>query len=69
MELNEQEIKELKEVLSTITTRIPFDKAGYIWSTFNHLRKESEPQPCMCKSSAGHWVRAIDFLRNYVNDK
>jgi len=69
MELNENELAELKSVLSSITTRISEHQAGYIWNTFNHIRKEHEPQPCMCASSAGHWVRAIDFLRNYVNNK
>lgn len=69
MELNEAELTELKSVLSTITTRIPENKAGYVWNTFNHIRGERETQPCMCASSAKHWVRAIDFLRNYVNNK
>lgn len=69
MELNETELAELKEVLSTITTRIPEDKAGYVWSTFNKIRGEREPQPCMCASSAKHWVRAIESLRNYIIDK
>lgn len=67
MELNKQEFNELKQLVDSITTRIPHEKAGYIWNMFNRLRKENEPQPCTCKSSVGHWVRAIDFLRNYVN--
>lgn len=69
MELNEVELTELKSVLSTITTRIPENKAGYIWNTFNQITGARENQPCMCQSSAGHWVRAIDTLRNYVNNK
>lgn len=69
MELNQQELKELKEVMSLVNTKIPYDKAGYIWNMFNHLRKENEPQPCMCKSSAGNWIRAVNFLREYTNDK
>jgi hypothetical protein len=69
MELNENELAELKSVLSGITTRIPENQAGYIWNTFNHIRGERESQPCMCQSSAGHWIRAIDTLRNYVNNK
>lgn len=69
MELNEVELTELKSVLSTITTRIPENKAGYIWNTFNHIRGLHESQPCMCQSSAGHWVRAVEALRNYVNNK
>lgn len=69
MELNETELTELKSVLSEISTRIPENKAGYVWNTFNHIRGEKEVQPCMCQSAAGHWVRAIDALRNYISNK
>lgn len=69
MELNEIELTELKRELSQITNRIPENKASYIWNTFNHIRGEREPKPCMCQSAAGHWVRAIEFLRNYVSNK
>lgn len=69
MELNETELTELKDVLAQITTRIPESKASYVWNTFNQIRGLHEPQPCMCQSSAGNWVRAIDTLRNYVNNK
>lgn len=69
MALNETELKELKEILSQITTVIPENRAGYIWNTFNKIRGLHEAQPCMCQSSAGHWVRAIEGLRNYISDK
>lgn len=69
MELNEVELTELKSILSEITTRIPENRAGYIWNTFNKIRGLHEPTPCMCQSSAGHWVRAIDSLRDYIKDK
>jgi hypothetical protein len=69
MELNEQELTELKSVLAQISTRIPENKAGYVWNTFNQIRGEREPQPCMCASSAKHWVRAVEALRNYVSNK
>lgn len=69
MELNEQELTELKSVLGTIRNRLPENQASYIWNTFNKIRGEHEVQPCMCQSSAGHWVRAMDTLRNYVSNK
>lgn len=69
MELNETELNELKDVLAQITTRIPEDKAGYVWNTYNQITGGREPQPCMCQSSAGHWVRAINTLRNYITNK
>jgi hypothetical protein len=69
MEITDEQFNELKGVVDRITTRIPEDLAGYIWDMFNHLRKENEPQPCMCPSSVSHWVRAINFLRDYVNNR
>ena len=39
------------------------------WNTFNHIRGEREPQPCMCGSAGGHWKRAVDFLHDYIKDK
>lgn len=69
MELNEKELEELKGVLSQIKTRLPENLAHYIWNTFNHIRGEREPMPCMCGSSGHHWKRAVDFLTVYVKDK
>jgi hypothetical protein len=68
-ELNEKEFEDLKSILSQITTRLPEDKAHYVWNTFNHIRGEHEPQPCMCGSSGAHWKRAVDFLHDYVKNK
>jgi hypothetical protein len=69
MELNETELTELKSVLSEISTRIPENRAGYVWNTFNKIRGLHEAQPCMCQSSAGHWLRAVNALRDYINNK
>ena len=69
MELNELELKELKEVLNGISTHLPHDKTGYIWGTYNKVRDSREPQPCQCKSSGGLWLRAIEHLREYISNK
>jgi hypothetical protein len=68
-ELNEKELEDLKSILKQITTRLPEDKAHYVWNTFNHIRGEREPQPCMCGSSGAHWKRAVDFLHDYAKNK
>ena len=57
----------LVSIVNSITTHIPKDKAGYIWSNFNKVSNSNEPQPCTCPSSGKHWKRAIDTLREYVN--
>lgn len=69
MELTPEQLEELKITLKDITTRLPENKAPYIWNTFNHIRGEREPQPCLCGSSGGHWKRAVDFLNDYVKGK
>lgn len=68
-ELNPEELQILKDTLKDIGAYLPENKAPYIWNTFNHIREEKEPQPCMCSSSSGHWRRAVDFLHNYIKDK
>ena len=68
--MSEQELKELKEVLSTITTHIPEHQAGYIWSQYKAVTGgDKGNQPCMCGSAAKYWKEAIDTLRNYIKDK
>ncbi len=69
MELTVEQLQELKGELSQITTRLPENKAHYIWNTYNHIRDEREPMPCMCGSSGAHWKRAVDFLNDYVKNK
>lgn len=69
MELTVEQLQELKGELGQITTRLPENKAHYIWNTFNHIRNEQEPMPCMCGSSGAHWKRAVDFLNDYVKNK
>lgn len=69
MELTEIQLQELKDTLKEITTRLPENKAPYIWNTFNHIRDEHEPQPCTCASSGAHWKRAIDFLNDYIKTR
>jgi hypothetical protein len=69
MELTEVQLEELKSELSQISSRLPENKAHYVWNTFNHIRGEREPMPCMCGSSGAHWKRAVDFLHDYVKNK
>lgn len=65
--LSDSEFVNLSLTLENIKTHLPVDKTGYIWSTFNHIRGEKEPQPCNCGSAAGNWNRALGFLREWVS--
>lgn len=64
----EEELQELKRIVGEITTHIPQDKSGYIWSNFQKVMNTREKQPCSCGSSAKHWKRAIDTLREYIKE-
>ena len=58
---------ELKGILDTITTHIPNDKMGWVWNNYLKITNTKEPQPCSCGSAAGHWRRAVDGIRDFVN--
>lgn len=64
--LSDSDFVNLSLTLENIKTHLPVDKTGYIWSTYNWIRGEKEPQPCNCGSAAGHWNRALGFLREWV---
>ena len=64
--LTDSEFVELSLTLENITTHLPTNKTGYIWAMYNRVRDVKEPQPCNCGSAAGHWNRALDFLREWV---
>lgn len=63
----EAEYTELKTILETITTHIPNDKMGWVWNNYKRVANTTEPQPCSCGSAAGHWRRAVDSLKDFVN--
>ncbi len=63
----EVEFNELKTIVDGITTHIPNDKMGFVWNNFKKITGSTEPTPCSCGSAAGHWRRAVDGLRDFVN--
>jgi hypothetical protein len=63
----QMEFNELKTILESISTHIPNDKMGWVWSNYLKVTNTREPQPCSCGSAAGHWRRAVDGLRDFVN--
>lgn len=68
--LSEVQFNEMVDILHSITTHIPTHLAGYVWGNYSKLSPDRVgPQPCSCASSAGHWRRAVDFLRTWVNER
>jgi len=64
--LSEEEFKELKEIVDSISTHIPEHQAGYIWRMYNRIEGDHGGQPCMCASAARYWKAAFDSLKSYV---
>jgi len=65
--LNEQQFKELKEKMSGITMHLPDSMLGYVWNNYKLISGNvTEPQPCGCASAAGHWIKAVNCLKDYV---
>jgi hypothetical protein len=52
--------------LEEIGAYLPDSKAPYVWDNFGKVAGNVGPRPCYCASSAGHWKRAIETLREYV---
>ena len=66
MDYTNEELKELKEVMGSITSRIPHDKVSYIWNNYKRISGDKSNQPCTCKSSAGLWGKAVETIRTYL---
>lgn len=62
-----EEFNRLKAMLDSITTHIPTELAPEVWNNYRKIAKSTEPTPCNCGSSAGLWRKAVDVIRDYVN--
>lgn len=67
--LSLEEYNELKEFITKLGARLPDDKLSYVWNHYNLLRGVKEQQPCGCQSAAGHWVNAINYIKQWVESK
>ena len=67
--LSPEELIQLKEIMSGITTHIPEHQMGYIWNTYNTISRNNHgPQPCACSSAAKYWRAAVDEINLYIKN-
>jgi hypothetical protein len=66
---SKEEFIEMRNIMKDITTHIPNDRMGWVWSNHNKILKTNEPQPCSCGSAAANWIRAADTIRNFISQK
>ncbi len=64
----EEEFKEIKEKINSITNMIPSSLATWVWNTYKDITGSREPQPCSCGSAARLWRKATEAIRTYVNE-
>lgn len=60
-----EEIQEMKQKMSRISTHIPNDLAGYVWSTYQKMGGKGN-KPCTCPSSAKLWRGAVDKINSFL---
>lgn len=65
----QQEFIDLDYTMQSITNHLPDNKMGYVWSNYNRIRGVNETQPCGCASAAGHWLRAVNELKQWIASK
>jgi len=64
----EEEFKEIKDKINSITNMIPSGMATWIWNTYKDIKGSREPQPCSCGSAGNLWRKAVDEIKNYVKE-
>jgi len=64
--LLENEWLEAQQIVSEITTYIPEGRMESVWYLHNKILGTNERKPCKCSSSAKHWGRAVDTIREFV---
>ena len=65
----EEEYQKLKETAKDIRDYLPENLLPYIWDNYRIISGNiEEPRPCSCGSAAAHWKKAVDSIKNYINE-
>jgi len=64
----DEQFKEIKDKINSVTNMIPASMATWIWNTYKDISGSREPQPCSCASSARLWRKATEEIRIFVRD-
>jgi len=68
VEFTKEEWEDLVVISEKIKANIPSSIAGEVWNYYKRITGSRENQPCKCPSSANHWRRAVDTIKNYVRE-
>jgi hypothetical protein len=64
--LSFEDYQKVNQIVSEVSTNIPPNYINAVWHYHNAILGTKENKPCSCASSAKHWIRAMETLRNYV---
>ena len=67
--LTEEEAEQVAMILAEVKDRLPEGHAPFLWTMFNKVRNQTEPQPCTCASSGAHWGRCVNELRAWLKQR
>ena len=67
--LTAYEYYELKSFLPTIGVYLQESQASYVWNMYRKIDGNNESQPCLCAISAGLWIKAVNYLNDWVKSK
>jgi hypothetical protein len=62
----EAEYIEIVETIQSISTHIPNDKMGWVWNNYKRISGDHSTQPCSCGSASGHWIKAVNTIKDFV---
>lgn len=68
MEFTEVQLQEIKTRIDKIGVNLSRDDANWAWGVYTDIIQKAEKKPCMCGSSAHHWRRAVETIREFVKD-
>tara|TARA_R100000664_G_C2622562_1_gene55879 strand:+ start:240 stop:455 length:216 start_codon:yes stop_codon:yes gene_type:complete len=68
MKYTEEQIKEIKDKINSITTMIPESMTQWVWNTYKDISGSNEPQPCSCGSAGRLWRKAVEEIKAFVNE-
>ena len=64
-----EEFNELHSIAATITTNLPEHLMAWAWNNYKKISGDIAPQPCGCKSASGLWVKAIDTIKAFIQER
>jgi hypothetical protein len=67
--LTEEDYQYLKGELKGVGAYLPEHLANPVWIAYEKISGIKEPKPCMCRSSGGLWLKAVNVVNDYISKR